>query len=1167
MRYLASACRVLFVCMLIPNLTLSAQNAPANTNFQIVEKGVGFQVPAAWSVEQHANMTRLLRTPQGSSKSLTARDRSALPQITTDTLSQKTHADALQRLRQIAAESATPSTYMTIAGWPALQRTELMAKPEMGREDKPFEKPGTLVHVTTAVAAGNSVFRMDGFVDQEVDRGVSKEMETIGHSLTFKAAGDARQADSEVHRLQLSAPLRPVAPATKPNSQAKSQFAPATATDTTGLSFNLSIGTEPEVAVSTDGKNVVVAQQCSFKSSNDGGRTFPNGGGLPHCGGGDSSLGFGKSGNFYEATIGGDPNCSANKGICATAINRSTDGGKTFSFLSNSVTCATSSCGFGGIPDQEHMAADRFNQTANGDQVYVAFRLGTGFDLSCSTDSGATFGHETQVNHGSSDFPRIAVGQDGSVYVVTTNGGNIEIDKYNSCASGLVSQFNQVVASSVTSVTCPVAGLDRCNNGNDLRSPTVAVDDTDANHVYVSYAINTSSGTNENIIVQDSQDGGNTWPGGRTAQVNNSIPARRFMPWVCSVGGAAYVSWYDRRNANPGANDLTDYFGNSVSLDALGNLNPGTDAQLNAPNTSDPECSGGQTSGSAQSWPCGDRSPADSGSCSAQPQLAGRCWSSGSTCGNPGGVGSGQACDQNGANTCPSGESCVGGSGNPKYGDYNGNACAAGRFYTVYGSGTSQPNTTPAAGINLFFTNSLVCCEPQIQVPGPVSINTCQGSTANSTVNVCNTGKTDLTINAISSSDTQISVSVPTSGYPVTISPDACFPFQASYSPSGTGPTTATLTISSNDTVTPSAKVTINGTSPAPSINATIAKNGNFGNVCSGTQSGLNLQIVNQGECNLNISNITSNNSSFGVPSTHFPLTLSADASVDLPLTFAPPAYGSSGYVACSETTPQTASITVTSNDPVNPTLVTPVSATEGCPTMVLSPRKLNGIDAFPATVSDPTQTLGCFTDRQITVANAGSCPLQIPAGGLSASPATYFNVTNPTTPLSIAPGAAGVPITVRFRPLSTAGQLVNAPDQRTGTLSITSNDPNTADNTAGGADGLCGEPVVHSGARVLVVDAASNPLLSVNSITLQSKGLTPPFQQKLMPAPLFTINNICGNTVRFQLDNENLRPAGTTGNNPKASYTLSAKQGSTQANMSFTLGACQMQQIILQVK
>ncbi len=172
------------------------------------------------------------------------------------------------------------------------------------------------------------------------------------------------------------------------------------------------------------------------------------------------------------------------------------------------------------------------------------------------------------------------------------------------------------------------------------------------------------------------------------------------------------------------------------------------------------------------------------------------------------------------------------------------------------------------------------------------------------------------------------------------------------------------------------------------------------------------------------------------------------------------------------------------------------------------------------------------------------------------------FNVVNPTVPISLGPGAGPVPITVRFRPVILTDQNSMAPDQQTGTLTITSNDPTPADNTAG----LCGEPTFHSGARVLVLNSSSVPVNPVKSLALSSKGLTPPFSETLSPAPLGSAT-VCGNLIQYQLDNETLRPAGTTSANPRASYVLSAKQNSTQANMSFILGQCEMKQIVLQLK
>jgi len=72
-------------------------------------------------------------------------------------------------------------------------------------------------------------------------------------------------------------------------------------------------------------------------------------------------------------------------------------------------------------------------------------------------------------------------------------------------------------------------------------------------------------------------------------------------------------------------------------------------------------------------WPCATNAITDSESCSTQPQLGGRC------------SGSGTPCDFS-SPSCPAGETCVVSRGCPKYGDYNGNATGAGRFYSAWAS-------------------------------------------------------------------------------------------------------------------------------------------------------------------------------------------------------------------------------------------------------------------------------------------------------------------------------------------------------------------------------------------------------------------------------------------------------------------------------------------------
>jgi hypothetical protein len=455
--------------------------------------------------------------------------------------------------------------------------------------------------------------------------------------------------------------------------------------------------------------------------------------------------------------------------------------------------------------------------------------------------------------------------------------------------------------------------------------------------------------------------------------------------------------------------------------------------------------------------------------------------------------------------------------------------------------------------------------------------NVCVDSFTDLDLIINNTGGCDLEVTKIVSSSGEFVVAE-TVSVPLTIHAGGTLAVPIRFHPSSFGPKTANITVSSNDPNHPDAIVGVSGNAPAPVLNASIAHTGSFGNVCAGTQADLSLQVLNQGLCPLTISGIASTGgSSFTLPTvTTYPLVVSAGGSVNLPVRFQPAAYGSPNYITCSDTVAQTASVVIHSNDPNYPDaapFVRSVSGIEGCPKLVLSPQNMIGGYAFPATVSDPGGTLGCYTDRQIAASNSGICPLTIASlttanaldgiGAALPGAPLEFTVVNPTVPVTIAPGAAPVPITIRFKPVILTDQKTDAPDQQTGTLAIVSNDPVSADNAAG----LCGEAAYHSGVRVLVVDGTNAPVDPVKSLTISSQGLTPTFKETLAPAPLLITPNVCGNTVQYQLDNETLRPAGTTGNNPKASYSISAKQGSTQANMSLTLGQCDVKQVILQLK
>ena len=120
---------------------------------------------------------------------------------------------------------------------------------------------------------------------------------------------------------------------------------------------------------------------------------------------------------------------------------------------------------------------------------------------------------KTVYDQASDIFPRISVGSDGAVFVIFATAQTILLSKYSSCDAGLqIADGFPVTVTSFTSVTCPVPGLDRCNDGNILSSPTVSEDDGEPKHIYVAWATTTVTGKNEDIMVADSVDGGRSFP-------------------------------------------------------------------------------------------------------------------------------------------------------------------------------------------------------------------------------------------------------------------------------------------------------------------------------------------------------------------------------------------------------------------------------------------------------------------------------------------------------------------------------------------------------------------------------------------------------------------------------------------------------------------------------
>ena len=583
------------------------------------------------------------------------------------------------------------------------------------------------------------------------------------------------------------------------------------------------------MAASTSGRFVVaIGTNGGYSFSGDAGRTWTEAGlacpaGFTACNG-DPSLAVGLSGAFYYAIIGYPTGTSTQDpaGTASTVIYRSTNNGQTFKFVNNAVVCnngVAPTC----FPDQEHITADRtLPGTGGGDQVYSVWRNFDASDqdpaLVCSQDGGQNW--TAPLNVGTGFVPRIGIGGDGFVYVIYRTGNNITLHKFSPCSAGLTPQAGfPLTVTGVSDVTCPVAGLDRCNDGNILSSHTVAVDDVNPQRVYVSYSTNTTAGVNENVFVRVSTDGGATWPAGAVAQVNTAggraalhalgvlgrrrglrdvvRPAVRHPRLHQRLHRLLWRVSAPRRGRHPRRRARVPYL-RRVRLQLRQRVALRTARQRRLRDLPRATATRRRVQrrgrGYARLQPAlrlhhGPGLPARRGMPDRRRLPEIRRLQRQRLRGRPAVHGLGR---RSGAAGVPAG-----------------------------------------GGIDTFTDNRVVvCCVPQIQTSGALDFGSaCGGTPVTRPLEVCNQGKELLTVTGITSSNPQYTVAAPVPGYPFDITAGNCQTMQVTFSPTGPGTVNATLSIASNDPVYPTLTVNLSGTSGSADVNLTGS--GQFGAACA----------------------------------------------------------------------------------------------------------------------------------------------------------------------------------------------------------------------------------------------------------------------------------------------------------------------------------------------
>jgi hypothetical protein len=425
--------------------------------------------------------------------------------------------------------------------------------------------------------------------------------------------------------------------------------------------------------------------------------------------------------------------------------------------------------------------------------------------------------------------------------------------------------------------------------------------------------------------------------------------------------------------------------------------------------------------------------------------------------------------------------------------------------------------------------------------------NVCVGSFADLNLTVANSGACNLNVSNITSNDADF-LAPSTLNYPLAIQQGNSVAAPVRFQPLSFGTKNGIITVASNN---PSngGNMSVNVTGTALPGKITTSGAGNFGNVCAGTNSTETITVGNTGPCDLHVTGASINCPDFTIQGNPFPATLSADSSLPLTIAFTPT---SGGTKSCT--------LTITSDDPSNPTVTIPLTATTPAVNVDVPPDVAPFGYNFPATV---IQSVGaCSSKNPFPVSNNGICPVNINSVVISGPKSADYSLAglpSLATPLGAGQILGQGNLNTVFNPT-----MITRAEQGTVTVTYES-DPITHATTAV-PRALCGEGTSR-GARVLVT-AGGVPLATVDKIQLNRLG------SNRKSISVDNVNNAKLQTVSqaapcasFQFQREwggVTNPIQLTAGDYQITVSATVNGKKKSQTISFTLGTCSFNQNIV---
>jgi len=222
--------------------------------------------------------------------------------------------------------------------------------------------------------------------------------------------------------------------------------------------------------------------------------------------------------------------------------------------------------------------------------------------------------------------------------------------------------------------------------------------------------------------------------------------------------------------------------------------------------------------------------------------------------------------------------------------------------------------------------------QPEISVNAALDYGLgCNGNFKDIVVSVFNTGGGDLHVHNMTVTGSDFSL-LDDPALPVIITAGSHVDFTVRFSPGITGSKAGILNIVSNDVDEASLDFAITGEVGEGDLTATMEANGQFGDVMIASTKVLSLDLLNQGTCDIVISDAARDSGSTDFEdgalagTLNFPVTLGAGSNLDVPIEFTPSSFGN-----------QTAKINIVSSDSDTPNLRVDVIGNSSVPVLTVS--------------------------------------------------------------------------------------------------------------------------------------------------------------------------------------------------------------------------------------